>query len=133
MISENIAVRIDSDKPAAVTYFIASEDSYPLQFLMKSSDLIFDIEEDDYNEFKVKDFIWFCLRPGGFILSLSQEELGYFEGLMGDLIRNNGEDIQMLASNLFKPSVQEKMYKNWGLFFKYLKDNSIIKSTVYSL
>ena len=132
IVSDNIAARVKNNvTPAVSTFYMAAFDSYPIQFTAKSEDLNIDIDEDI--DFKVNEFLWFCIRPGGFVLSLSSEDFGILEVLMSKLIRDKVYGAKERAKLMFKPSVQERMYKAWGIFYQYLRDTGKLKSAYIRL
>lgn len=130
--SECTSFSAKNEVPITWTRLISTATVFPIQFFTSAEN--FEITTTN-TDFKVRDMLWFVLRPGGFILSFSAETFGVFVGLMSDLIykTSQNKDLEKGAQALFKMSVQEAMFNTFAKLYLYLKTEDLLSSSVLPL
>lgn len=131
LTTSELAIEVKGKVPMQRTIWISSDTVYPFQFLLNAEDVILDTDLED---FKLKDFLWFIYRPGGFLLSLDIEQLGVLIAFLGDIVKRQPQNsFEENVKISFRPKFQEGMFTAFASFYKYLKESGSLASTVYNI
>lgn len=110
------------------TFWTSSSETYPVQFLVNAEDLLLDTD----TSFKLKDLVWFCLRPGGFLLSLDAEQFGVLVTLFEDVIkRQSNKSFEDKVKEMYRPTMQENIFTAFASFYKYLKETGALETSYF--
>ena len=130
LTTSSIVIEAKDMVPLERTFLIASDTVYPLQFIINGENLRLDTD----TSFEVKDIVWFCLRPGGFIISMDAEQFGVFVSLFEDVLkRQETKTFQEKVNFLYRPTTQEKIFKAFASFYLYLKETDALDTSYIRL
>lgn len=134
LTTADVAFEIKPQTKITWTLFTATDKVYPIQFVVDSEQVTFDTELP----FDKKEMLWMCLRPGGFILSFTMEEFGVFNGIFNDVLKRMNKGVGKDAfhkdvEQLFKPTMQDRIYKAFAGYYKYMKEKDLIETSYIRL
>lgn len=130
LVSEDLALEAKESTPVERTFWMSSNTVYPVQFIVDAEKFLLDTDLP----FKKKDILWFCLRPGGYILSLDAEQFGVLVTFMEDVVkRTANKSFEEKIKEMYRPTMQERIFTAFALLYKYLKDTDSLENSYYRL
>lgn len=130
IVTGTLIMTFKNDAPVQRIPVFATNKETPVQFFASAAALeTFDLSEGD---FKKKDMFFIVVDNKGFILSMTLEEFGVFLAIFDDTFKKVKDKLFAEAAQIImKPSMQEKIYYNFGMYYKYLKEQNLLKESVY--